>query len=239
MRELDVNRRLLLFAARTVAEARRLSHPRELGPALLRGARALVRLPALALRMVVWVPAWFVRRLAAAVARAYRGIDFDGFRRSALLACALAGGVLLIVADFSTVRKVTVLTVARDHIRGGPEHLYALAVLGALAIPLAWGAAAGRSRPAMRGLVVIGLIALAVALAVDLRQLGDTEGLGRLYDDVGGSAAIGFAREVGGAVLLMVSGMGLLLLTPRARRRSRHAGRGEIAVEPSPTAPAT
>ena len=235
MRTLDVNRRLLLFAAHTVAEARRLRNPRVFVPALLRGASAAVRFAVL---LPFRLLAWMAGRLAAAATNAYRNIDFDAFRRSGLLACALAGAVLLITADFSAVRKVTVLTVTRHQIRGGPEHLYALAVLGAVALPMAWGAAAGRSRPAMRALVVIGLAALGVTLAIDVPRLSDTEGLGRLYDSAGGSATIGFARELGGALLLMASGIALLRLTPRTRRRARRAERGEIGVEPSPTAPA-
>jgi hypothetical protein len=179
------------------------------------------------------------RHAARAAGEAYRRIDFDAFRRATLTSCAVAGGVLLIAADFSSVREVTVLTVVRKHVHGGPEHFYALAVLGAIALPLAWGAGSGRSRPAMRALAAIGAVALTVSLAVDLPQLGSTEGLGRIYADVGGSAASGFAREVGGSLLLLVSGILLLRLTPSTAGDRRRPGRGPLAAEPSPTAPAT
>ena len=229
----ELNRRLLLFAARTVAAARRASHPRVLGPMLLRAPWVLLRG---LVRLILAVPLGLARMLGRVARRAYRAIDFQTFRRAAPFACAVAGAVLLIDADFSTVRKVTVLTVAKDHVRGGPEHFYALAVVGVLALPLAWGAAAGRSRPAMWALVLIGLAAMGVALGVDVPRLGDTEGLGALYDQAGGSAAAGFARELGGSLLLVAGGAALLRLTPRTRRRARRAGGGELAARPTPTA---
>jgi hypothetical protein len=242
----DLERRLLLFAARTVASLRPLRDPRKLVPAVARGAvaalrwtvRNAVQLPLLLGGSLAGALAVAARRVGRATVRAYRGIDFRAVGRAVLMAGAVAGAVLLIDADLSTLRRITVVTVVRENVRGGSEHFFALAVLGAAALPLAWGAAAGHSRPAMRVLAAIGLAALVVALAVDLPRLHDTGGVGQRFDGVTGAAGPGFARELGGAALLLVSGLGLLRLTPRPRRRARRADRGEMAVGTPPTAPA-
>ena len=255
----EVNRQLLLFAARTVARIRPLRDPRVLGPALLhaaihalpftlrmarqavpaaaRAVRGVVRLLLLLALGIGRLLAALVRRLGAAVLRAHRAIDYGALARRALMAGALAGAVLLIVADFSAVREVTVLTVVRDRVHGGSEHFFALAVLGVVALPLAWGAGTGGSRPAMRLLAVIGLVALVVVLAVDLPRLAHTEGLAQRYDDASGGAGPGFARELAGAALLVACGLGLLRLAPRRPRRARRARRPEVAGPASPPAP--
>jgi hypothetical protein len=153
------------------------------------------------------------------------------------MAAAAAGAVLLIDAELSTLRQVTVVTVIDQRVRGGSDHFYALAALGVLALPLAWGAASGGSRPAARALAAIGLAALVVGLAVDLPRLDDAGTLRARFDQAHGSAGPGFARELGGGALLLTSGLGLLRLAPPRRRRSRRAG-GEMAVGAPPAAPA-
>jgi hypothetical protein len=245
----ELNRRLLLFAARTVADARPLRDPRKLVPALVRGARRLV--PALVWtvrgvgRLLLFVAGVLVgairavgQRLRRAARDAYRAIDFRATGRAVLMAAAAAGAVLLIDAELSTLRQVTVVTVIDQRVRGGSDHFYALAALGLVALPLAWGAASGRSRPAARGLAGIGLAALVVGLAIDLPRLGDAGSLRVRYDHARGSAGPGFARELGGGALLLVSGVGLLRLSPPPRRRSQRAGTGEVAVGAPPAAPA-
>jgi hypothetical protein len=245
----ELNRRLLLFAARTVADARPLRDPRNLGPALVRGARGLmpglvravrgaVRLALLLLSVLAGATMGLVRRLGRALVAVYRWIDFRAVGRVTLGAVAVAGAGLLIAADLSTVRQVTVVTVVDGRVRGGPEHYYALLALGLCALPLAWGAARGRSRPAMRALAAIGLAAVAIGLAVDLPKLGDTGSLGVQFDKAHGGAGPGFARELGGGALLLLAGVGLLRLTPRPRRGARRGGAPELAVGSPPAAPA-
>src|SRR3954452_2095665 len=80
----------------------------------------------------------------------------------ALLAAGLAGGALLIAADLSTLVQIKVITVVKESLSGHDQHSWAMALLGVVALPLAYGAARRRARPAMLGLVVLGVVALAI-----------------------------------------------------------------------------
>ena len=100
-------------------------------------------------------------------------------------ALALAGVVLLAVAEFTTVFEVTVgsLGVVKRSATGGEHHGYALLVI-AVSRPLVmvlWSLGAG-GRPAALALVALGAAALVVAFAVDLP---DTRGSGRLPESLG------------------------------------------------------
>lgn len=98
-----------------------------------------------------------------------------------LLLAGVIGALLLIAADFSTLIEVRVITVVKDRITGGEQHSYALVLLGALAIPMALGAALGRSRPAAVALAIVGVIALLVALVGDLPDV-DMTGLTKTFE---------------------------------------------------------
>ena len=83
-----------------------------------------------------------------------------GINRSSVLGAALAGAafvgaILLIVADLSTLIEIKVLTVSKDSISGGSHHSYALLILGIFALPMAYGATRGGSRPAMAALATL------------------------------------------------------------------------------------
>jgi len=84
------------------------------------------------------------------------------------------GAILLIVADLSTLIDIRVLTVSKDSISGGSHHSYALLILGIFALPMAYGATRGGSRPAMAALAAIGAVALVIMLAVDLPDIHKT-----------------------------------------------------------------
>ena len=90
--------------------------------------------------------------------------------RAAAAALALAGAIVLAVAEFSTVFEVTVgsLGVVKRSSTGGEHHGYALLVIAVAAlVMLVWslGRAGGRRR---WRLVALGAVALVVALAIDL-----------------------------------------------------------------------
>ena len=141
--------------------------------------------------------------------------------RSALLVPLLAGALLLIVAEFVTVREVVVVTVvppgASDS--GGSLHLYALGVLGLAMLPMAFGAVVRGARPAAIALVVLALVAGAIVLFVDRPGLDDAGIYARTYDQAQAQPAVGFYLESLGAALALVGGVAALLLTPSPERR--------------------
>jgi hypothetical protein len=149
-----------------------------------------------------------------------------GALRLAILVLGGGGGLLLIVSDFLTLYHVDVVTascsdLASPNLRdacttsGGGHHGYALAVLGAIAIVMAWGAAVGASRPAGIALLVIGLVSLVIVLAVDLPDIHKTGIVGDQFSSATANPGAGFWLEIVGAAL--VAGAGLLRLLRPAR----------------------
>src|SRR3954463_16803711 len=131
-----------------------------------------------------------------------------------LLALGVAGGLLLIAADFSTLVQIKVITVVKESLTGHEQHSWAIAIVGVAALPLAYGAARGRSRPAMVGLIVLGAVVLFIALAKDLPDTRSEGIIGVRYESAQASAGAGFYLETGGAVLLLLAGVGGLVLMP-------------------------
>jgi hypothetical protein len=144
---------------------------------------------------------------------------------AALAGAAFVGAILLIVADLSTLIQIRVLTVSKDTISGGSHHAYALLILGIFALPMAYGATRGASRPAMAALAVIGLVALVIMLAVDLPDIHKTGVIGQRFTDAAASPKNGFYLETLGAFLLLIAGSAWLVLSapgrPARRGRSR------------------
>jgi hypothetical protein len=132
-----------------------------------------------------------------------------------LLLAALIGGLLLVASDFSTLYEVRVAGVVRDHVSGGDQHAYALAVVGAAALPLALAATFGASRPAAFALGGLGLVAVAIVLAVDLPDVSRT-GYASGFRSAHTSAARGFYLEAAGAALLVLAAAAAIL--PPGRR---------------------
>jgi len=140
----------------------------------------------------------------------------------AVLIGGLAGAALLIAGDLSTLIQVRVVTVVAQRLSGHSQHDWAVALLGVAAIPLAFGAARRRARPALAGLVLIGAAVMGIALAKDLPDSRSTGVLGQQYDQASAEAGIGFYLETAGAAVLIVTGAaGLILrpLPPRPRAR--------------------
>jgi hypothetical protein len=147
----------------------------------------------------------------------------------AILVLGGGGGLLLIVSDFLTLYHVDVVTatcsdLASPSLRdacsttGGGHHGYALAILGAIAIVMAWGAAVGASRPAGAALLAIGLVSLVIVLAVDLPDIHKTGIVGDQFSNAKANPGPGFWLELVGAA--MVTGAGLLRLVVRPRASS-------------------
>lgn len=141
-----------------------------------------------------------------------------------LLAAGLVGAILLILSDFSTLVQIKVITVTKESLSGHDQHSWAMAIIGVAALPLAYGAARGRSRPAMLGLIVLGAVVLFIAIAKDLPDTRSEGVIGVRYEDAHASPGAGFYMETGGAVLLLLAGVGGLVLQP-AKPATRSASR--------------
>jgi hypothetical protein len=136
--------------------------------------------------------------------------------RIALLVAAVAGGLCLILATFSTVIEITVGTTSKiadrdTHLSGWDRHSFALLLIGGFALVMAVGAWRG-ARPAMAAIAVAGIAALLIALVGDLPDVHKTGVIGQLYDNARANPKTGYYLETLGGVLLLLGGGGLLLL---------------------------
>lgn len=133
---------------------------------------------------------------------------------------ALVAVVGLVVAEFTTVFEVTVgsLDVVKRSATAGENHGYALLVVAIVAAAMTLLALRGGRPPAL-ALVLLGVVALAIALAVDLP---DTRRSGSLreslaYEQARARAGPALGLEIAGGVLLLVAG-GLLAAGSRSGR---------------------
>ena len=154
-----------------------------------------------------------------------RGI---GLLRMAVLALGLASGLLLVAADLTTIRSVTVLTATCESLAspeqqdlcrqtGGEQHSYALLLLGPFAILLAAAAALAGSRPAAAALVAVGAVVFAITLVGDVPDMGKTGVVGDRFDSAEASAGPALWLEAAGAALAVLGGT--LFLSRGGRRR--------------------
>jgi hypothetical protein len=139
--------------------------------------------------------------------------------RNALLVPLLAGALLLIVAEFVTVREIRAVTVVPPGgtETGGGLHGYALGIVGLAMLPMTYGAVLRSARPAAVALVVLAVLACAIVLFVDRPALDDTGLIGRTYELAEARPATGFYLESLGAALGLLGAVAALVLTPRER----------------------
>ena len=140
--------------------------------------------------------------------------------RYAPLVPVLAGALLLIVAEFVTVREIHAVTVVPPGgtSTGGDLHSYALGIIGLAMLPMAYGAVVRRARPAAVAVIVLAAAAGLIVLFIDRPVLDDTGLIGRTYDLAEARPAVGFYLESLGAALAMVGGVWALMLAPRRSR---------------------
>lgn len=152
-----------------------------------------------------------------------RGFPLSNRARWALLLAAVAGGLMLVAAEFSTLAEMQVgsTRVVQETKEGIDQHYFALGLLGLAALPLAWGALNGQSRPAMVALLVVGLLALLIVLVGDLDDVRRTGELGRNFEDARAVPKRGFYLETAGSVLLVATAGSLLVLTAPGRRSAQ------------------
>jgi uncharacterized membrane protein len=132
----------------------------------------------------------------------------------------LAGAALLVVGTVATAIHITVVTVTKATFSGWHFLGPALVLIALFAVPMLVGALRG-SRPAAAAVGGLGLVALVLVLAVVQPKIHDTGVYGQDYDQAAAGPSVGYYAETLGAVLLLVSGVGLLLLSGGARRRRR------------------
>jgi hypothetical protein len=137
--------------------------------------------------------------------------------RYAPLVPLVAGALLLIVAEFVTVREIKAVTVVPPGgtDAGGGLHGYALGIIGLAILPMSYGAVVRGARPAAIALLVLSVAACAIVLLVDLPVLDDTGLIGRTYDLAEARPAVGFYLESLGAALALVGAVATFVLTPR------------------------
>ena len=137
--------------------------------------------------------------------------------RSAALLLAAAGCVLLIVAEFSTLYEIRVITVVKEATNGGEHHGFALLVIGVAAAFMAYGAILGGARPAQFGLLALAIAALLVVLLIDYPDVNDEGFIGEAFERAKAEPKTGFYFESLGAVLLLISAVATLLLSTGER----------------------
>jgi hypothetical protein len=135
----------------------------------------------------------------------------------------VAGALLLIVAEFVTVREIRAVTVVPPGgtEAGGGLHGYALGIVGVAILVMTYGAVVRGARPAAVGLVVLAVAACAIVLLVDLPVLDDTGLIGRTYDLAEARPAAGFYLESLGAGLALVGAVAALVVAPGVTRTAR------------------
>jgi hypothetical protein len=143
--------------------------------------------------------------------------------RYAPLVPLVAGALLLIVAEFVTVREVVIVTVVPPDgaDTGGDMHLYALGLLGVAILVMSYGAVVRGARPAAVALLVLSLVACVIVLAVDLPVMDDAGTYIRTHEGAQAQPAAGFYLESLGAALCLVGSVMALVLTPRVTPAAR------------------
>jgi len=145
--------------------------------------------------------------------------------RAVAAALVVASVVLLVVAEFSVVVRVVVgsLETERRTVTGHADHDWALLLVAIAAVPLALGALRG-ARPAAAALVALGIVAILIALVVDLPKTRESGTLpeSTSFEDAHAKAGPGLAYEIAGGVGLVLAG-GLLLVAPALTPSSRRA----------------
>lgn len=137
------------------------------------------------------------------------------------MALGLAGTVLLVLAELSPVLEIEVnglpCVPAEASLAetcaptGAQRHSGGLALLGVLALLMAWGAGIGASRPAALALLAAGAAALAIVLIGDLPAVDETGQIGIAFEDAAAAPASGFWLSLaGGAVVVGAGALALL-----------------------------
>jgi hypothetical protein len=153
--------------------------------------------------------------------------DFSAGLRAAILGAALLGSLLLVVAEFTTLFTIHVegASAPIKSVGTGSHDSYALILIAALAVLLAWAAVSTGNRWALVALVAVGIAALLIALIGDLPDAQATGTIGSVqtgFKNASNTPSAGLYLETLGAIVLMIAGgCGLLLGAPGTARGPR------------------
>jgi hypothetical protein len=149
--------------------------------------------------------------------------------RRLILAGSLLGVVLLLVAEFSTLYTVheTGKAAAISSEGTGPHHAFAMVPIALLAALLAiFGASRSASRPALLAIGALGLLGLLISVLGDLPD-AHAHGLTRGFVLATATPQAGLYLETfGSLILVLVSGLGLVAVTPADELTRRWPRRG-------------
>jgi len=132
---------------------------------------------------------------------------------------ALAGAILAWVATFSPVIRIQVLTTTPWTATGYDRSSVGLVLLGTFGAIMMFGALRG-ARPAMLALAATGLVILLISVIRDLPHLNDTGVWPQAssYEDAQAKAGAGYYLETLSGALMLISGVGFLVLSPKRGR---------------------
>jgi hypothetical protein len=152
---------------------------------------------------------------------------FSAALRTGIVAGALLGALLLVVAEFTTLFTVHVAGVTSPikSVGTGSHDSYALIPIALVGVGLAWLAVVTGNRWALVALAALGVAALLIALVGDLPDAQATGTVGRagvpLRSASDKPSAGLYLESLGAIVLLITGGCGLLLGAPGTARRPR------------------
>jgi hypothetical protein len=145
------------------------------------------------------------------------------------LAGSLLGALLLLVAEFTSLYQVHVATTSTpiETVSTGSHNSYAMIPIALLAAALGIGVWRSGSRPALLGVGVLGVVAVLIALLVDLpdtHATGLTSSAATRFVNASSTPSAGLYMETLGAVLLIATcGLGFLMLGPPVSARRAQA----------------
>ncbi len=141
---------------------------------------------------------------------------------------ALTGALLLVVAEFTPLLQVQVITEVVKTVKTGPHHSYAQLLVALAAAGMALLHLRTGRRAPLLALAALGAIALLIGIVNDLPDTHATGVIGERFEDAKASARGGLWLELlGGVGLLLGAGVGLLL-------EGRGAGRPAATRDTSP-----
>ena len=152
---------------------------------------------------------------------------FSAALRTAVLAGAVLGALLLVVAEFTTLFTVHTAGASAPikSVSTGSHNSYGLIPVAVLAVVLAWAATSTGNRWALVALLAVGIAALVITLVGDLPDAQASGTIGTVqtgFRSASDKASAGLYLEAAGAIVLMISGgSGLLLGAPGTVRGPR------------------